>query len=81
MVFLKTLSWAFVSGIIIGTTTYVETKNIQAALVTALVASTLKTPIYSLHEMVWNRVKGKKKETKPDTVPMPVTCEKCKQAA
>jgi len=58
----KTLSWAVVSAIIIGTTTYVETTNVQAALVTALVASMLKTPVYHVHEMAWNRIKKQKKE-------------------
>lgn len=79
MVLLKTLSWAFVSGIIIGTTTYCETGCIRAALVTALVASTLKTPVYSLHEMAWNRLKHKKERA--DTIPMPQKQAEAKQAA
>lgn len=51
---LKSLSWAFVSGIIIGTTAYAETSSLKAACVTALVSALLKTPVYSLHELVWN---------------------------
>ena len=53
----KVISWAFVSATIIGTTTYVETSSLRAAAITALVAASLKTPIYSLHEIIWNRIR------------------------
>lgn len=58
---LKTVSWAVVSGVLIGTTAYVETGSVRAALVTALVSASLKTPIYTIHEMAWKRLKGKPK--------------------
>jgi uncharacterized membrane protein len=50
----KSLSWAVVSGIIIGTTAFIECGSLKTALVTALVASLLKTPFYSVHECMWN---------------------------
>lgn len=56
--FMKTLSWAVLSGILIGTTAYVETGSIKAAFVTALVASMLKTPLYTIHEMAWGKLKS-----------------------
>lgn len=59
----KSISWAVVSGIIIGITAYVETANLKAAFVTALVSALLKTPIYSLHELAWG--KGSKKKAAP----------------
>lgn len=55
MVIAKTLSWAAVSGAIIFTTALVETGMWKAAFVTALVSALLKTPVYSIHEVLWNR--------------------------
>ncbi len=61
----KSLSWACVSGVIIGATVYVETYNIRAAFVSALISALIKTPVYSAHEVIFDRVwhrKDRKKE-------------------
>lgn len=52
--FYKSLSWALVSGVIIGSSAYMESGSLRIAFMTALLASLLKTPFYSLHECLWN---------------------------
>lgn len=56
-VILKSLSWAVVSGLIIGTTAYLGTGCIRGAIVTAIVSALLKTPAYTVHELIWDRRK------------------------
>lgn len=59
---MKSISWAIVSGVIIGVTAYAETRSLKAAGITALVSALLKTPVYGLHELAWGGKKKKKQE-------------------
>jgi uncharacterized membrane protein len=50
----KSLSWAVVSGIIIGVTAYTQSNSYKLAFITALVSVCLKTPFYSAHEVAFD---------------------------
>ena len=52
---LKTVSWLFVSGILIAVAGYVETGNGKAAIMAAFWACVFKTPVYWFHEFLWER--------------------------
>jgi len=69
-VVIKSLSWAAVSGVIIFLTAWLETGMYKAALITALVSVLLKTPFYSVHEVVFDAVwhrKGNKVQAHAET--------------
>lgn len=55
----KTFSWLIVSGLLIFAAAYVETRNPYLSFMMAFWAFALKTPVYSLHEVLferwWNR--------------------------
>jgi uncharacterized membrane protein len=55
----KTASWALVSGVLIFGTAYYETRMVWASFMAALFAVLLKTPVYTLHDMIWERAVGK----------------------
>jgi len=57
MTIVKTISWMFTSASLVGTIAFVESGSIKSAAITALVAASLKTPMYTLHEVLWNRIK------------------------
>jgi uncharacterized membrane protein len=51
----KTLSWLIVSGLLICGAAYYETHDLSKSLLTAFWACALKTPVYSLHEALFER--------------------------
>ena len=55
----KSISWLFVSGVLITFTVWLETGSFKAALVSATMACLIKTPVYSVHETtfehLWNK--------------------------
>lgn len=53
--FLKTVSWLFVSGLLIAVAGYCETGNFRASIMAAVWACVFKTPVYWLHEFFWER--------------------------
>jgi uncharacterized membrane protein len=57
----KTVSWLVVSGILITCTGWFESGSFMVGFMTAVWASIIKTPIYSLHEALWGRVIFKEK--------------------
>jgi len=63
---LKTLTWALVSGVLIGGAAYWETRNVWVAFVTAVWAVSLKTPAYTVHEWLWNKATGHHKMHLPE---------------
>ena len=63
---LKTFSWALLSGVIITAGTFIGTWDICASLVGAVIAVTMKTPFYTLHEALWNRWTGHHKVHLPE---------------
>lgn len=70
----KTISWLLVSAIIIAGCGYFETGNIIASLMASFWACVLKTPVYWIHEILWN-----KKEKLPH-VPVEIVCQACNEA-
>jgi uncharacterized membrane protein len=54
---MKTLSWLLVSGILIFGAAYVETRIFAVSFMTAVWACALKTPVYWVHEALWERKK------------------------
>lgn len=52
----KTLSWTFVSVLIIFVPAYVETASIKSAFVVAFAAVAAKTPFFAVHEAVFERI-------------------------
>jgi uncharacterized membrane protein len=63
---LKTLSWAFVSGLLIYGSVLWETGNHTASFVAAFMAVALKTPFYTVHEWAWNKLTGHHKFHLPE---------------
>lgn len=59
----KTISWLVVSGI--ASTGWYESGSFKVGLFAAFWACLLKTPIYWLHEVLWERRKGKKTAEQP----------------
>ena len=60
----KTVSWVIVSGLVIFVAAYTETRMPVASFMTAFWACLLKTPFYSVHEVVFERLwHGKPEET------------------
>lgn len=53
--FLKTISWLIVSGLLIAGSVYAETHSLKAATIAAFWACLVKTPVYWLHEIIWDR--------------------------
>jgi len=69
---LKTVSWLMVSGALIASTGWYESGSFKIGLLAALWACLLKTPIYWVHEIVWERRKAittPKTELKAVTTP------------
>lgn len=62
--FAKTISWMLVSGVIIALPTLYATGSLLTALEVAFWACLFKTPVYWLHEVVWNGRKRKAVETR-----------------
>jgi uncharacterized membrane protein len=61
---IKSFSWGIVSGIIIGTIAYLTTKNLAGASITALASACIKTPFYSAHEVIFERVWNRRAKRK-----------------
>lgn len=53
---IKSISWLLVSGVLITCTVWVETGSFKAALVSAIMACLIKTPVYSMHETAFERI-------------------------
>lgn len=53
----KTVSWLVVSGLLIAVCTWFESGSLAIGLVAAFWACLLKTPIYWVHEALWEQKK------------------------
>lgn len=51
----KTLSWLLVSGLLIFGAAYYETRSTHLSLMAAFWACALKTPVYFVHEALFER--------------------------
>lgn len=57
---LKTASWMIASGVLIAVAGYAETGNLKTAVMASFWACLFKTPIYWVHEVIWEKVGVKK---------------------
>ena len=55
-ILVKTLSWAAVSGLLIFVPAYFETCSLWSAFVVAFFGVAAKTPVFPVHEAVFERV-------------------------
>lgn len=52
----KTISWMICSIFIIGTSAYIFGANLQESIMTGIIASVAKTPFFSIHEFIFERM-------------------------
>ena len=54
--FSKTISWMICSIFIIGISAYIFGANLQEATMTGIIASISKTPFFSIHEYIFEKL-------------------------
>jgi uncharacterized membrane protein len=64
----KTFSWLIVSGILIFCTTGLSTGNWWGAFISALSACVIKTPVYSIHETLFESLWERKKKNEIELI-------------
>lgn len=64
----KTISWLVVSGILIAGCSWFESGSLMVGLMAAFWACVFKTPIYWIHEIVWDKAGCKTPKADPDVV-------------
>ena len=72
----KTISWLIVSGILIAGCSWFESGNLAVGLMAAFWACILKTPVYCIHEIMWDKTGHKTPKANPKVV-----CVACNEAA
>ena len=72
----KTISWLIVSGILIAGCSWFESGNFTVGLMAAFWACMLKTPVYWIHEIMWDKTGHKTPKANPQVV-----CVACNEAA
>lgn len=71
----KTISWLIVSGVLIAACNWYEIGDLKTACLGAFWSCVFKTPVYWIHELIWN-----KKVKKHDPIDPQIVCVACEQA-